>query len=90
MQGDIYNHSRLVQEIHAVDVVIRAAGGDQNRIIAAIKEGDNIIKLNGRIGEVRARLEGLDQTQCQPSMSSFSDSSMTRSVASFESEITQN
>ncbi|KAF3332801.1 isoflavone reductase [Carex littledalei] len=37
-KGDIYNHSRLVKAIHAVDVVISADGGDQTRTIAAIKE----------------------------------------------------
>ncbi|XP_078178919.1 isoflavone reductase-like protein [Carex rostrata] len=43
-KGDLYNHSRLVQEIHAVDVAIWAVGRYQTRIIAAIKEGGNIIK----------------------------------------------
>ncbi|XP_078148858.1 phenylcoumaran benzylic ether reductase Pyrc5-like [Carex rostrata] len=41
-KGDIYNHSRLVKAIHAVDVVISADGEDPTRTIAAIKEVDSL------------------------------------------------
>ncbi|KAJ3686817.1 hypothetical protein LUZ61_015981 [Rhynchospora tenuis] len=48
-KGDIYNHTRLVQAVRAVDVVILTVGYqkvmDQTRIIAAIQEAGNITRF---------------------------------------------